>query len=235
MEKQLLHKGWKLQWKDRFLETSVPFSVYYDLLNAGEIEHPYYRDNEDKVFPLSQEDYVYQKTFDMPEKMKGCSRIWLRFEGVDTLADIFLNGQLLGKTFNMHREWEFPVESILQEKENLLEVKFHSPVRYMEEQVKKQGAIPCNTDTIDGFPYLRKAHCMSGWDWAPKLPDMGIFRDVSLVGMELERIYHVHIRQQHQDGAVKLTVTADTFRSRCGKHADLLVEVIGPDGCRVQA
>lgn len=235
MEKQLLHKGWKLQWKDRFLETSVPFSVYYDLLNAGEIEHPYYRDNEDKVFPLSQEDYVYQKTFDMPEKMKGCSRIWLRFEGVDTLAAIFLNGQLLGKTFNMHREWEFPVESILQEKENLLEVKFHSPVRYMEEQVKKQGAIPCNTDTIDGFPYLRKAHCMSGWDWAPKLPDMGIFRDVSLVGMELERIYHVHIRQQHQDGAVKLTVTADTFRSRCGKHADLLVEVIDPDGCRVQA
>ena len=58
-----------------------------------------------------------------------------------------------------------------------------------KKQLKLQGAIPCNTDTLDGFPYLRKSNCMSGWDWAPKLPDMGLFRDVYLIGINRDSEY----------------------------------------------
>ena len=128
MEKQYLKEDWKLHWQDRLLETEVPFSVYSDLLKYGEIEDPYYRDNEKEALPLSREDYTYETVFDASADVLKSSRIWLRFDGVDTLADITLNGTFLGNTYNMHREWEFPVKDILKEKDNKLEIYFHSPI-----------------------------------------------------------------------------------------------------------
>lgn len=230
MEKQYLKEGWKLHWHDRLLETEVPFSVYSDLLKYGEIEDPYYRDNEKEALPLSREDYTYETEFDTSAELLKSNRIWLRFDGVDTLADITLNGTLLGNTYNMHREWEFSVKDVLKEKNNKLEIYFHSPVIYMEEQLKLQGAIPCNTDTLDGFPYLRKSNCMSGWDWAPKLPDMGLFRDVYLIGMNEDRILDVLVRQKHQDGAVTLHFDVNTCKKAHGLSSDYKVTVTAPDG-----
>lgn len=230
MEKQKLNGGWELVWNDRVLETTVPFSVYSDLLNHGEIEDPYYRDNEKEALPLSREDYTYRTKFDVSQNVFSSYEIWLHFEGVDTLAEIWLNGVLLGETFNMHREWEFSVKEKLHEKDNLLEVRFHSPILYMEEQLEKQGAIPCNTDTIDGFPYLRKSNCMSGWDWAPKLPDMGLFRDVLLIGMGEDRILDAHVRQNHENGEVTLFFRVDTWRNRAGLDRKYRVIVTAPDG-----
>ncbi len=210
MEKQLLQTGWRLLWKGRELETQVPCSVYSDLLAYGEMEDPFYRDNEGKVLALAEEDYTYRLTFDAEEAVLRCGRQWLRMEGVDTLADIVLNGEVLGSTFNMHREWEFPVEGILREKGNQLEVRLHSPVKFLREQVALHGSIPCNADTLDGFPYLRKSSCMMGWDWGPRLPDLGIFRPVSLVGMEKVRFTDVRVRQRHQGGRVWLLVGFST-------------------------
>lgn len=230
MERQELRKGWELLWKDAALETSVPFSVYHDLFAHGEIDDPYYRDNAEAAMELSRDDYTYRCRFDAQPEIFSCEKILLHFDGVDTLADIYLNGNLLGSTYNMHREWEFDAADCLKEKDNLLEVRFHSPIVYMEEQVEKNGSIPSNTDTLDGFNYLRKANCMSGWDWAPKLPDMGIFRPVTLLGVSKERIYGVLIRQKHEGGKVTLSFDADTMVSRTGADAQYRVRVTAPDG-----
>lgn len=105
---------------------------------------------------LSREDYTYQTEFDVTEQMMKNSQIRLKFLGIDTLADIYLNGTHVGNTYNMHRTWEFSVRELLKEKGNLLEIRFHSPILYMEEQNRLQGKIPCNTDTIDGFPVSEK-------------------------------------------------------------------------------
>lgn len=230
MERQELQKGWELLWKEKTLETSVPFSVYHDLFTHGEIDDPYYRDNAEAAMELSKDDYTYRCRFDVQPQIFSCEKILLHFDGVDTLADIYLNEKLLGSTYNMHREWEFPVGDCLKEKDNLLEVQFHSPIVYMEEQVEKNGSIPSNTDTLDGFNYLRKASCMSGWDWAPKLPDMGIFRPVTLLGVSKERIFGVLIRQTHEENKVTLSFDADTMVSRAGGAAQYRVMVTAPDG-----
>ncbi|MFR8549009.1 MAG: beta-mannosidase [Lachnospiraceae bacterium] len=235
MERQELRDGWEMLWKEKTLDTSVPFSVYHDLFTHGEIEDPYYRDNAEAAMELSRDDYTYRCHFDVQPQILSCGKIQLHFDGVDTLADIYLNGSLLGSTYNMHREWEFAVKELVREKDNLLEVAFHSPIVYMEEQVRKHGSIPSNTDTLDGFNYLRKANCMSGWDWAPKLPDMGIFRPVTLLGVEEERIYGVLIRQKHEDGRVTLSFDVDTLRGRNGEPVQYQVSVTAPDGTVIQA
>lgn len=227
MERQELAKNWKLLWNNEFLETEAPFSMYGDLLKHHKIEDPYDRDNEKEAYPCSREDCRYQTEFDVSGRLLSCRKIWLRFEGIDTLADIYLNGVAIGNTYNMHRVWEFPAEKLLKQKGNLLEVQFHSPLRYMEEQVEKQGSIPCNGDTVDGFCYLRKASYMSGWDWAPKLPDMGIFREVVLLGEEEGRIGDVLVRQFHENGQVRLK-----FRIHTSGEASLTcrITVTDPDG-----
>ena len=63
--------------------------------------------------------------------------------------------------------------------ENEIEVYFESPNRYIKQayaQCKAEGS----SDATVGFPLLRKAHCMFGWDWGPRLPDAGIWRDIHL-------------------------------------------------------
>ena len=229
MQKQELREGWNLNYGDSKLETRVPFSMYHDLLEHGEIEDPFYRDNESEAFHLSEEDYTYTVDFKPEENICKSRQIILRFDGIDTLADIYLNGTLLGSTFNMHRIWEFPVREQLKDGINHLCVRFHSPVRYMEDQIREHGEIPCNTDTLNGFPYLRKSSCMSGWDWGPKLPDMGIFRKVILLGINGPRIKDVHVRQQHRSGNVKLFVHVDVeseITADCNYH----VVIDTPDG-----
>ena len=61
-----------------------------------------------------------------------------------------------------------------------------------------------NDDTIEGFMHLRKAHYMSGWDWGACLPNGGIFRPVSLIGIEKSRLDNVYIYQVHEEGKVRL-------------------------------
>ena len=46
----------------------------------------------------------------------SCRAIRLKFEGIDTLADIYFNGNHLGVADNMHRVWEYPVKSLASRK-----------------------------------------------------------------------------------------------------------------------
>lgn len=188
---------------DQGIGAQVPGSVYSALLKERLIPDPYYRDNELKLLPLMEHDFSFERTF-VPEKaLFSCDKVILRFDGIDTLADIYLNGAHLGNAFNMHRTWEFDVLPLLQEGENCLRVALHSPTAYIKEENKKvyTGG---STDAMEGFPHLRKAHCMFGWDWGPRLPDAGIFREVSLLGIKKARIDSVYITQIHRADQVSL-------------------------------
>lgn len=74
----------------------------------------------------------------------------LRFDGVDTIADIYLNECYLGKVENMHRVWEFPVGELLEDGENVLRVIIRSPLEFMAEAFKKYGNRG-NDDTVERF------------------------------------------------------------------------------------
>ena len=80
-----------------------------------------------------------------------------------------------------------------------------------------------------GFPYLRKAHCMFGWDWGPRLPDAGIWRDIELVGADTARLRDVSVLQHHEGGRVTLNVISRTERLGEGETG-VSVTVTAPDG-----
>ena len=89
--------------ESEWLPATVPGSVYGDLLANGKMEDPFYRANEEDALKLMEYDYEYETVFDAQKAFLDCEQTMLSFEGLDTLADVFLNGQLLGQADNMHR------------------------------------------------------------------------------------------------------------------------------------
>ncbi len=207
---------------------TVPGSVYHDLLAAELIPDPFWRDNEVEALRLMEHSFRYTRTFEVPEALLACDRVLLRCEGLDTLADIAINGAPVGSADNMHRTWEFDAKPFLKPGVNEIAVAFRSPTKYIRQAY---AACRCDgsSDAMVGFPHLRKAHCMFGWDWGPRLPDAGIWRDISLIGVTRARLGGVLIRQRHEGGRVTLDVDAHVSRFGGGQ---LRVEttVTAPNG-----
>lgn len=221
MKHQLLPKDWKMSRRGSsdWLPARVPGSVYGDLLANGRMEDPYYRDNEWKALEIIKDDFEYVTHFSVPVEYLREEKVLLRFEGIDTIADLVLNGVALGHTENMHRTFEFSVKEYLKAEDNELRVVLYSPTEFIKTAYGK-CPIEGSSDAMKGFPYLRKAHCMFGWDWGPRLPDAGIWRNVSLLAFSGARFDSVYITQHHQSGSVDLefqidleeAVTGRTFR-----------------------
>ena len=179
---------------------TVPGSVYSFLLGAGLMEDPFYRDNELKALRLMERDYVLTKVFDVPEGIVLSRHQVLRFDGIDTIADVFLNDVLLGRPDNMHCTWEYDVAGILRQSGNRLNVRLCSPTKYIREKDAAHH-LGGSRESMRGFPHLRKAHFMFGWDWGPRLPDQGIWRDVSVIGWNDARIADLRIHQELRTSA----------------------------------
>ena len=237
MEKQILNGNWNLKIKgkdsglipEKGIPVQIPGSVYSALLAGSYIPDPYYRDNELQILPLMDNDFTFSDTFMAEKKAGEYDSVLLRFEGIDTLADIFLNDIFLGSTCNMHRTYEFDIAESLREGENTLRVELHSPTRYIKEEDEKvyTGG---SWDAMEGFPHLRKAHCMFGWDWGPRLPDAGIFREVSLLYITKSRFDSVYITQEHEEGRVTLDfdVALELFTEE--DNTSIEVIVTDPEG-----
>lgn len=206
MIRQSISENWKMRrvGDEAFQEAAVPGTVYTDLLRNGNMEDPFFKDNELKALKLMDEDYEYVTQFACGEDIRSSRKVLLRFDGVDTIADIYLNDAKIGSPDNMHRTWEYEVKELLKLEENELRVVFHSPTKYIEEAFKISQTHG-SEDAMDGFVNIRKAHCMFGWDWGAHLPDAGLFRPVTLLGMDEVRIDSVYITQKHTDGQVELT------------------------------
>lgn len=135
-----------------------------------------------------------------------------------------LNGRQILSADNMHRTYAADITDVIKNGENEIKLLFLSPVRFMENADKKEH-IPSSSDPVFGFSHLRKAHCMMGWDWGPRLPDAGVGRDIYLLKYDSERITEFCILQRHKNGRVFVTPRVITSGS-----AEVRVTVTAPDG-----
>src|SRR3989339_314433 len=113
------------------------------------MDDPMYRDNEKKVQWIENEDWLYYTTFNVSSKLLKNERLMLRFNGLDTLATITLNGKKIAKTDNMHRTWEFDVKSVLKTGKNKLEVLFTSTMPYLRKEQKAKNFAPSVTKEFE--------------------------------------------------------------------------------------
>ena len=210
----------------------VPGTVLTDMMDGGLIEDPYWRTNEYETRELSRRDYQYEREFEVPESFFREEEQCLVFEGLDTIADIYLNDELLLAVNDMHRTWRIDVKGKLKAV-NRLAVAFHSPTAFIEKADREGDIFYASTGCMKGNGALRKAHYMFGWDWGPQLPDAGIFRSVYLSSFSIARLDDVRIRQEHGAGGVKLSVESSVRKlseSDTAGNGMLVCKITAPDG-----
>ncbi len=236
----MLHQSLTGDWQfrqaesDEWLPAQVPGGVHTDLLRLERIPDPFVADNEKRVQWVAQTDWEYRHTFSTRSDLLNHERVFLVCAGLDTLAEVVLNGQPLGQTDNMFRQYRWEVKSLLRDGENELVIAFHSPVQYITAKMAERS-MPGVSQAIPGAPYIRKAPCQFGWDWGPQLPPIGIWQDIRLEGYSIARLNDVHLRQHHQDGRVMLTatLTLERWQTEDGSLTAAM-RVTGPDGVHLE-
>ena len=218
--------AWRMREADNetWHSAHVPGSVYADLMADGTMPDPFWRENELDAFERMKKDYVYQRTFTVSEAQLAHAHVELVCEGLDTLAHVSLNGREIAFADNMHITWVWDVKEQLHAGENTLEIRFDSPILYCAKKAEEAPGWE-SSDATPGFRHLRKAHCMFGWDWGPRLPDAGIWRPIFLRTWDTARLENALMLQAHHDGVVDVTI-----RPEIAGESAWSAEITAPDG-----
>lgn len=153
---------------------TVPGTIHTDLMAAGVIEDPFMGFGERAVQWVDKEDWIYRRYFDVPEEMMDRQVKELCFDGLDTYADVILNGKTILCADNMFRRWRVDVSDILKAEGNELVVKRYSPIARGLEHWEKYDVhyLACNDQSENGGlldrqlgAHTRKAGYHYGWDW----------------------------------------------------------------------
>ena len=227
MTKQVnLGGAWRMREADSqtWHSAHVPGSVYADLMADGTMPDPFWRENELDAFERMKKDYVYQRAFTVTEAQLAHAHVELVCEGLDTLAHVSLNGREIAFADNMHITWVWNVKEQLHAGENTLEIRFDSPILYCAKKAEEAPGWE-SSDATPGFRHLRKAHCMFGWDWGPRLPDAGIWRPIFLRTWDAARLENALMLQVHHDGVVDVTI-----RPEIAGESAWSAEITAPDG-----
>ena len=182
------------------VRAAVPGTVVGALFAAGVRPDPQFGRNQLDVFESSTTDtFTYSRTFASPEG--GCSvagrRCELIFDGIDTAANISVNGQPAGRANNMHMRWVWDVGSLLHpasdppRQDNTVDVEIEPATAYAQRQAALQGDPSCKKHARNYWPekwghetecsgYVRKNTGSFGWDCAPAYVTAGIWKSVWL-------------------------------------------------------
>ena len=218
-------REWKVQIDGREFSGIVPCTVFSLLRGNGLPEELYRGTNERQAEAYFYAEPVFSAEFTADAATLAKKHAELRFACLDTLCTVYLNGVFLGRADNFHRVWRFNAKGALRKGKNRLEVRFSSALRYAEgrmEQLYVWGNSREN-GTLPGISYVRKPYYTFGWDWCPPFPDAGILGEVRLDAYDMPRLRGVLAEQEHTDGRVILTVTAEG-------DGDAETSLYAPDG-----
>lgn len=179
-----LHSNWNFKevGTSKWFPASVPGEIHTDLLNNKQIEDPYFGTNEEKLQWIEKKDWEYSTTFTVTSVLLKKKNINLVFDGLDTFATVYLNGQEILVANNMFRQWKVEVKNSLRLGENTLRVVFESAQNKADAMAKNDlpFVIPDNPRA-----YIRKAQFHFGWDWGPKFTTCGIWKAVRLEAFDV--------------------------------------------------
>lgn len=196
----LLNEGWIFAQAgtEKWLPATVPGTVHQDLLRHQLLPNPFYGTNEKKIQWVENEDWEYKTTFSVTAEQLSRGAAQLTFDGLDTYADVYLNGSLLLKADNMFVGYTLPVKDVLRLGENKLHIFFHSPIKQTLPQWESNGFnYPADNDHAEKRVsiFTRKAPYSYGWDWGIRMVTSGVWRPATLKFYDIATIDDYHVKQ----------------------------------------
>lgn len=178
------------------LEAKVPGTIHSDLLRHGLIEDPFFGLNEYKIKWIEEENWIYEATFNITSQdLSDYSNIALRLYGLDTFAEVSINGKVVINSDNMFISHEKEIKDLLVSGDNTIRIHFFSPTKSVIDDYTRQGInYPADNDKDERHlsVYARKAPYHYGWDWGLRMVTCGIWRPVKLYFYNGQKIDDVH-------------------------------------------
>lgn len=213
---QSLNQGWKLKTDtlNINLQVNIPSEVHADLYENGLIPHPYGEGEVEKELQwISQHQWDYVLKFDVKNDVWEKDNIDLIFNGLDTYSDVWLNGEKVLRSDNMFIRYEKDVKNLLKKRDNELHIRFY-PFDAQRDSLIETYRLRFP----EKYAVMRKAAYQNGWDWAPRYLNIGIWKDVELVGWNDFKIEKISVltKNINDDGA---EMTANINVSIDGKQS----------------
>ena len=206
-----------VDWKS----ASVPGNIFTDLLSHKVIEDPFIKTNEEKVQWVSKKDWEYKTNFSLSEEILNKKNIELNFEGLDTYAKIYINGNYQLNTDNAFKRYTISLKDIPMYKSNELKIVFENT-----------GSIenPAKLNSKYKLPegkriYTRKAQFQYGWDWGPKLNTLGIWKPITLKAWDDLKFENIYIRQKEIDKDKALLSVEIIIESKDDRNIQLFTKI----------
>ena len=187
------------------LQCTVPCSMYSTLTSHGIIADPYKERNAVELAQYAERGVTFVAHFRVDGAILSRANVDLHISMLDTLGKIRLNGHEIGRTADFYLTYDFNVKGLLYNGENTLEIEI--------------------APTID--PFSRKPRYMYGTQFSPRLLDMGIYGEVSLIAYDRGYINNLKITQEHSGDSVGLSIELDTVGDINGKYAVATLESPG--------
>jgi beta-mannosidase len=228
LEKELpiqiqLNSNWKfkgtdtLEWKS----ATVPGNIYTDLIAHQIIENPFIKNNEEKVQWVSNKNWEYKTTFLLSDAILKKENIALNFEGLDTYAKIYINGNYQLDTDNAFQKYSIPLKGIPLNKSNELRIVFqHSKSFENSAKQNSKYKLPEGNRV-----YTRKAQFQYGWDWGPKLNTSGIWKNISINAWDGMRFENIFIKQEEISTTKARLSIEILIESTSNKNASLFTKI----------
>ncbi|MYN01407.1 glycoside hydrolase family 2 protein [Pseudoduganella sp. DS3] len=228
------------QWR----AAKVPGTVHTDLYAHRLIPDPYIGAPEAGLQWIGLADWEYRTRFDAPRAAINAARSDLVFEGLDTFAEAWLNGEKLLDADNAFRTWRVPVQGKLRAKGNELRIVLRSPINKLLPQVqamphKLAGNYPSpyGDEPPDAMTanFARKPGYHYGWDWGPRYVTAGIWKPVVLHSWNAVRIDNLQLRQDRvEEGYADIVAVLSADAIHPGEFGVRLWQT-APDGARMLA
>ena len=216
-----LDRGWSFSRGDQnqWRSARVPSVVQQDLIRHGLLPDPFYGCNEQQVQWVEDYDWCYKTSFDLTQEHLSYDAAELSMEGLDTYAEVWLNGYRVHTNDNMFVGYDIEVKRHLKVGRNELSILFFSPINRTKALRTKAGFdYPADNDHRKEklSVYTRKAPYSYGWDWGIRLVTMGIWRPVSIQFYDQLKIEDLYLEQRflsEERAEVDCCVTLDKLKT----------------------
>jgi len=223
-----LDQGAAIGGGEGWLPVHAPGDTYVALIEAGRLAHPFKGRAEDAAAWVRDREWWWRTSLEAPA-VGADQAAELVFEGLDTFASVYLDGELIGRTDNMFRRYAFDIGARLTPgSRHILAIRFDPPAL----SVPEVSPLPVWTSFTDRVSVskrnlMRKAQFGWGWDWGPNLPTVGVWKEARL---------EVRARARIVDAAfTTLAISPDAAQTRIdieavGGAASVEVVLTDPQG-----
>jgi beta-mannosidase len=200
---------------------AVPGNIFTDLLNHKIIEDPFIKNNEEKAQWVSKKNWEYRTTFTLSAEILKKENLELIFQGLDTYAKIYINGNYQLNTDNAFKRYSISLKEIPMQESNELRIVFQN-TKSFENAAKRNSEYKLPEGNRI---YTRKAQFQYGWDWGPKLNTSGISKGIFIKAWNDVKFESIFIRQKEVNKE-KATLSAEiTIESSSDKTVSIFTKI----------